>query len=174
MVVLSVDGRTLLGYDLFSDLHETMSSYIISLCYIKKEAQRAWCGNGAPPRSEKCRIACAGDCVVSSWGAWSPCSAPCVAPGHSRPTRTRRRHILAHAAPSKCRISMRCTSEKLRIACCPRVPCWRHAMCSLFTILSELTKTAINILTNTFIPQRGVRSEITFYIFLGYIFFGKS
>ncbi|XP_050346177.1 thrombospondin type-1 domain-containing protein 7A-like isoform X2 [Nymphalis io] len=65
-----------------------------------KEAQRAWCGNGAPPRSERCRIACAGDCVVSSWGAWSPCAAPCVAPAHSRPTRTRRRYILSHSAPN--------------------------------------------------------------------------
>ncbi|XP_041978691.1 thrombospondin type-1 domain-containing protein 7A-like [Aricia agestis] len=66
-----------------------------------KEAQRAWCnGSGAPPRSERCRIACAGDCVVSAWGGWSPCSAPCAAPSRPRPTRTRRRHILAHATPN--------------------------------------------------------------------------
>nr|XP_049699518.1 thrombospondin type-1 domain-containing protein 7A [Helicoverpa armigera] len=66
-----------------------------------KEAQRAWCsGTGAPPRSERCRIACAGDCVVSSWAAWSHCSAPCAAAAHPRPSRTRRRHILAHAAPN--------------------------------------------------------------------------
>ncbi|XP_022830605.1 thrombospondin type-1 domain-containing protein 7A-like isoform X2 [Spodoptera litura] len=66
-----------------------------------KEAQRAWCsGTGAPPRSERCRIACAGDCVVSSWGAWSHCSASCAAASHPRPSRTRRRHILAHSAPN--------------------------------------------------------------------------
>ncbi|XP_050561058.1 thrombospondin type-1 domain-containing protein 7A isoform X1 [Spodoptera frugiperda] len=66
-----------------------------------KEAQRAWCsGTGAPPRSERCRIACAGDCVVSSWGAWSHCSAACAAASHPRPSRTRRRHILAHSAPN--------------------------------------------------------------------------
>ncbi|KAJ8727954.1 hypothetical protein PYW08_016339 [Mythimna loreyi] len=66
-----------------------------------KEAQRAWCsGTGAPPRSERCRIACAGDCVVSSWASWSHCSAPCAAAAHPRPTRTRRRHILAHSAPN--------------------------------------------------------------------------
>ncbi|KAL0892806.1 hypothetical protein ABMA27_014502 [Loxostege sticticalis] len=65
-----------------------------------KEAQRAWCsGSGAPARSERCRIACAGDCVVSSWGPWSACSASCAAPSHPRPTRSRRRHILAHASP---------------------------------------------------------------------------
>ncbi|CAH0579198.1 unnamed protein product [Chrysodeixis includens] len=66
-----------------------------------KEAQRAWCsGTGAPPRSERCRIACAGDCVVSAWAAWAACSAPCAAAAHPRPTRTRRRHILAHASPN--------------------------------------------------------------------------
>ncbi|XP_048482659.1 thrombospondin type-1 domain-containing protein 7A isoform X2 [Plutella xylostella] len=66
-----------------------------------KEAQRAWCsGTGAPARSERCRIACAGDCVVSSWAPWSPCSAPCSSPGLPPPTRTRRRHILAHVSPN--------------------------------------------------------------------------
>ncbi|XP_053607705.1 thrombospondin type-1 domain-containing protein 7A-like [Plodia interpunctella] len=65
-----------------------------------KEAQRAWCsGTGAPARTERCRIACAGDCVVSSWGLWSPCSAACASASHPPPTRSRRRHILAHAAP---------------------------------------------------------------------------
>ncbi|XP_049868873.1 thrombospondin type-1 domain-containing protein 7A-like [Pectinophora gossypiella] len=65
-----------------------------------KEAQRAWCaGTGAPARSERCRIACAGDCVVSAWGAWAPCSAACAAP-HPRPTTTRRRYILSHASPN--------------------------------------------------------------------------
>ncbi|KAL4709944.1 hypothetical protein ACJJTC_003907 [Scirpophaga incertulas] len=65
-----------------------------------KEAQRAWCsGSGAPSRTERCRIACPGDCVVSAWAAWSPCAAPCSAPAHPRPSRTRRRHILAHASP---------------------------------------------------------------------------
>ncbi|KAJ0177044.1 hypothetical protein K1T71_007053 [Dendrolimus kikuchii] len=66
-----------------------------------KEAQRAWCsGTSAPARSERCRIACAGDCVVSSWGPWSPCSAPCAAASHSRPNKSRQRHILAHASPN--------------------------------------------------------------------------
>ncbi|KAM3964515.1 thrombospondin type-1 domain-containing protein 7A [Aphomia sociella] len=66
-----------------------------------KEAQRAWCsGTGAPARSERCRIACAGDCVVSAWGPWTPCSAPCAAASHPRPTKSRRRHILAHASPN--------------------------------------------------------------------------
>ncbi|KAG6450307.1 hypothetical protein O3G_MSEX006529 [Manduca sexta] len=66
-----------------------------------KEAQRAWCsGSAAPARSERCRIACAADCVVSSWGPWSPCSASCASSAHPRPTRTRRRHILAHASPN--------------------------------------------------------------------------
>ncbi|XP_072932209.1 thrombospondin type-1 domain-containing protein 7A-like [Epargyreus clarus] len=66
-----------------------------------KEAQRAWCsGGGAPARSERCRIACAGDCVVSAWARWGPCSAPCAAPARPRPSRTRQRHVLAHASPN--------------------------------------------------------------------------
>ncbi|CAG4979623.1 unnamed protein product [Colias eurytheme] len=66
-----------------------------------KEAQRAWCsGSGAPARTERCRIACPGDCVVTSWGPWSACSAACLAPGHARPTRTRKRFIVAHASPN--------------------------------------------------------------------------
>ncbi|VVD04481.1 unnamed protein product, partial [Leptidea sinapis] len=66
-----------------------------------KEAQRAWCsGSGAPARTERCRIACPGDCVVTSWGPWSSCSASCLAPGHARPTRSRKRFVIAHAAPN--------------------------------------------------------------------------
>ncbi|XP_059059091.1 thrombospondin type-1 domain-containing protein 7B-like [Achroia grisella] len=62
-----------------------------------KEAQRGWCGGaGAPAASERCRIACAGDCVVSAWAAWSTCTAPCAAPARPAPTRTRHRHVLAH------------------------------------------------------------------------------
>lgn len=38
--------------------------------------------------------------MVSSWGAWSHCSAACAAASHPRPSRTRRRHILAHSAPN--------------------------------------------------------------------------
>ncbi|XP_062529262.1 thrombospondin type-1 domain-containing protein 7A [Bombyx mori] len=65
-----------------------------------REAERAWCaGTGAPARGERCRIACPGDCVVSSWGAWSRCSAPCAAPSRPPPHTSRRRHVLAHAAP---------------------------------------------------------------------------
>ncbi|XP_063361958.1 thrombospondin type-1 domain-containing protein 7A-like [Cydia amplana] len=65
-----------------------------------KEAPRAWCSDtGAPARTERCRIACAGDCVVSAWRAWAPCAAPCAAAARPPPTRTRSRHILAHASP---------------------------------------------------------------------------
>lgn len=74
-------------------------TYQCLLCTFQKEAQRAWCsGTGAPARNERCRIACAGDCVVSAWGPWTPCTATCAAQ-HPRPTTTRRRYILAHASP---------------------------------------------------------------------------
>ncbi|KOB75410.1 Thrombospondin type-1 domain-containing protein 7B-like protein [Operophtera brumata] len=56
-------------------------------------------GTGAPARSERCRIACSGDCVVSAWAAWPPCPSSCAVPSRPTPARTRRRHVLAHAAP---------------------------------------------------------------------------
>ncbi|KAI8435692.1 hypothetical protein MSG28_003946 [Choristoneura fumiferana] len=94
-----------------------------------KEAQRAWCSStGAPARSERCRIACAGDCVVSAWGAWAPCSARCSAAAQEPPKRRRRRHILAHASPN----GWPCPSEEQLVQ---HEPCNTHA-CATYSWLA--------------------------------------
>ncbi|XP_060802896.1 thrombospondin type-1 domain-containing protein 7A-like [Amyelois transitella] len=94
-----------------------------------KEAQRAWCsGTAAPTRMERCHIACAGDCVVSSWGSWSPCSGSCAVATNPPPTRTRRRHILAHATPS----GWPCPAEDQLVQ---TEPCNNHA-CATYSWLA--------------------------------------
>ncbi|CAM1302174.1 Uncharacterised protein g3175 [Pycnogonum litorale] len=52
----------------------------------------------SPPSNEPCYIPCAGDCVLSEWSSWSPCSQLCSDDSGTTGLRSRNRTILSFPA----------------------------------------------------------------------------